>query len=73
MITKVFSLAKSMLPRISETEMIALKSGTVSVDRMIFEGKIDYKKLPTYKTYNNFDVDGDESFWDCKLNKTKTK
>jgi len=25
------------------------------------------------KMDNNFDVDGDESFWDCKLNKTKMK
>lgn len=37
---KIFNLSKKLLPRISETEMIALKSGTVSVDRMIFNGKL---------------------------------
>jgi acyl-CoA dehydrogenase len=57
MSSKIFNLAKSLLPRISETEMIALKSGTVSVDRMIFKGKINYDKLPKYKPVNNFDVD----------------
>ena len=29
----VFNVAKKLLPKISETEMIALRSGTVSLDR----------------------------------------
>lgn len=45
--TKIFNLSKKLLPRISETEMIVLNSGTVSVDRMIFEGKVNYNKLPS--------------------------
>ncbi|VVU95560.1 Acyl-CoA dehydrogenase, C-terminal domain [seawater metagenome] len=42
--TKFFyNLVKKMIPRISETELIALRSGTTSMDRQIFEGKV---KLP---------------------------
>lgn len=54
MISKIFNITKSLLPRISETEMIALRSGTVSVDRMIFQGKINYHKLPKYKQINSY-------------------
>jgi acyl-CoA dehydrogenase len=36
---------KRMLPKISETEIIALKSGGVSVDRHLFEGRIDWSML----------------------------
>ena len=44
----IFRFAKKILPKISETEMIALKSGTVSIDRQIMEGKVSdtfFKKL----------------------------
>ena len=41
----LFSKVKSILPKISETEIIALKSGGVSIDREIFRGGINYKKL----------------------------
>ncbi len=54
MISKIFNIAKTLLPRISETEMIALRSGTVSVDRMIFQGKINYNQLPKYKQINSY-------------------
>jgi len=36
----MFRLARRILPKISETEMIALKSGTVSIDRHIMEGQV---------------------------------
>ena len=39
----IFRFAKKILPRISETEMIALKSGTVSLDGNIMSGKVDKK------------------------------
>jgi acyl-CoA dehydrogenase len=42
---KVFNIVKSIIPKISETEIIALKSGGVSIDREIFNGKVDYSKL----------------------------
>ena len=40
-----FNHVKSILPKISNTEIIALKSGGVSIDREIFKGRIDFKKL----------------------------
>jgi acyl-CoA dehydrogenase len=42
---KVFNIVKSIIPKISETEIIALKSGGVSIDRELFNGKVDYTKL----------------------------
>ena len=41
----LFRRVKNIIPKISDTEIIALKSGGVSIDREIFKGKIDYKKL----------------------------
>jgi len=41
----LFKSVKQIIPKISETEIIALKSGGVSIDREIFRGRIDYKKL----------------------------
>jgi acyl-CoA dehydrogenase len=40
-----FNQVKRIIPKISETEIIALKSGGVSIDREIFQGKVDYRKL----------------------------
>jgi len=41
MYSRIFSYVKSIVPRISNTELIALRSGTTSIDRMIFEGKVN--------------------------------
>ena len=41
----IFNRIKKIIPKISETEIIALKSGGVSIDREIFKGIMDYKKL----------------------------
>ena len=51
MYRQAFKFVKSIIPKISETEIIALKSGGVSIDRDIFQGKVDYAKLykPTKK------------------------
>ena len=38
----LLNLVKRRIPRISDTEMIALQSGDTSVDRAILQGKIDY-------------------------------
>lgn len=40
MYKRVFQFAKTFVPRISETELIALRSGTSCVDRDIFQGNI---------------------------------
>lgn len=41
----VFNRVKKIIPKISETEIIALKSGGTHIDRELFNGKMDYKKL----------------------------
>ena len=41
----IFNRVKKIIPKISETEIIALRSGGTSIDRELFSGKIDYKKL----------------------------
>lgn len=50
---KIFSSIKKIIPRISDTELIALKSGTTSIDRDIFNGKVNYPSV--VKTENKFD------------------
>lgn len=44
-----FADAKRMLPKVSETERAALQCGTISIDRDIYSGKMNYKKLMAYK------------------------
>ena len=41
----IFKRVKSIIPKISETEITALKSGGVSIDREIFKGKVNYCEL----------------------------
>ena len=41
----LFNRIKRIIPKISETEIIALKSGGTSFDRNIFQGRMDYSKL----------------------------
>ena len=42
MLTKlIFNNVKKIIPRISQTELIALRSGTVSLDGNIFRGKLE--------------------------------
>ena len=45
MYKKIFNHVKRIIPKISETEIIALKSGGTSIDRYIFEGKMNYQQL----------------------------
>ena len=39
---KLFTQVKKLIPRISDTEMIALQSGTTSIDKDIFLGSVKY-------------------------------
>lgn len=48
----LFNRIKSIIPKISETEIIALKSGGVSIDREIFKGRVNYKNLLNSKNIN---------------------
>jgi len=45
----LFQQIKKIIPRISATELIALRSGNTSVDRMIFKGNVN---LNNYKNLN---------------------
>jgi len=45
MYKQLFNRVKKIIPKISDTEIIALKSGGVSIDREIFKGKINYKNF----------------------------
>ena len=45
MYKNIFNRVKKIIPKISETEIIALKSGGTSIDKYIFEGTMNYKKL----------------------------
>lgn len=44
----IFKQVKNIIPKISNTELIALRSGTTSLDRQIFKGSV---LLPTKKNY----------------------
>ena len=47
--TRFFNFAKKLVPRISETERIALTCGTIGFDREIFSGKPNYNSLLKYE------------------------
>ena len=53
---RIFNLAKNLLPKISETESIALRSGTTSLDRDIISGVVNTKLFKRLKnvTDNNY-------------------
>jgi len=53
----IFNRVKSIIPKISETEIIALKSGGVSIDREIFKGKINYLNLLNGRNVNKITPD----------------
>lgn len=51
---QIFQRVKKLIPRISSTEMIALQSGTTSIDRQLFEGdvpKINFEKKPVESVF----------------------
>ena len=50
---QLFKFAKKLVPRISSTEMIALQSGTTSLDRQIFQGKVELPKKKDYGVKND--------------------
>ena len=50
MYRKIFNASKKLVPRISETESIALNSGTTSVEKYFFKGQIPKNHIK--KSYN---------------------
>ena len=55
MYKSVFNSVKKLIPKISETELIALRSGTTSLDRQIFEGNVRIDTIKKTKTKFKFD------------------
>ena len=55
MYRRLFNFVKNKIPRISDTELIALRSGDTSIDRQILNGKVDFPKIVNYK--NKFPTD----------------
>ena len=45
----IFRFVKSKIPKISNTELVALQSGNTSLDRSILNGKIEFPKKPIIK------------------------
>ena len=55
MYKQVFKLVKSIIPKISDTELIALRSGTTSLDRQIFNGVVNTNLYFKSTDTNKFD------------------
>lgn len=63
MYKSIFNFIKNKIPKISPTEMIALRSGNTSIDRSILEGELKYpksfvfnNKIPEKKMNSLFDI-----------------
>lgn len=56
----LFKRVKNIIPKISETEIIALKSGGVSIDREFFKGRVNYVNLFDNKNITSTTVNEDE-------------
>ena len=63
MYRRLFSFVKNKIPKISTTEMVALRSGNTSLDRHILQGKVTFppkpivvNKFPQQKLDNLFNV-----------------
>ena len=46
----LFNRVKRLIPKISETELIALRSGTTSIDREIYQGSVNINNFPKLNT-----------------------
>ena len=61
MYRSIFHKIKRIVPKISETELIALRSGSTSLDRQIFEGKVQLPNIKpqvlSNRKVNTFEVD----------------
>ncbi len=56
MYRQLFKKVKQLVPKISDTELIALRSGTTSLDRDIFSGKVDLTKYVPHTYQPSFNV-----------------
>ena len=49
MYRQLFNFVKKKIPKISDTELIALRSGNTSIDRQILHGKVEFPTKFNYK------------------------
>jgi len=54
MYKQIFKTVKKIIPKISNTELIALRSGTTSIDREIFNGSVNIDNIKPFKKENKF-------------------
>ena len=54
---KIFQSIKSLIPKISNTELIALRSGTTSIDRELFEGKVKPRSFQYSQVESVFQIE----------------
>ena len=77
MYRKIFKIVKKIIPKISDTELAALRSGTTSLDRSIFLGKVEIPKklyippdkFDLQKVENLLEKYGDETVYPNKKSK----
>tara|TARA_A100001015_G_scaffold230956_1_gene261410 strand:+ start:801 stop:2828 length:2028 start_codon:yes stop_codon:yes gene_type:complete len=65
--SKVFNIVKGLIPRISETELLALKSGTTSIDKNIMEGYVPDKVINDLSEVYNNSKKSESKFSDKKI------
>ena len=49
MYSRLFGAVKKLVPKISQTELVALRSGNTSIDREILSGKVNLPKKSNWK------------------------
>ena len=66
MYKQVFKIVKKIIPKISNTELIALRSGTTSLDRDIFKGDVNLNKFkPIQKSNKLPEIQIDNLYQNC--------
>ncbi len=65
MFRNIFKFVKNKIPKISDTEMIALRSGNTSIERDILRGNLVYPEKPKIiKKFNNNHIEKLFTKWD---------
>ena len=65
----LFANVKKLIPRVSATELIALRSGTTCMDREIFQGKVQYPSKESSQKWKNYEKKFSEKIIDELLHK----
>ena len=65
---QIFNFIKNKIPKISSTELIALRSGTTSIDRSILLGRLEFPKKLVNTDSSVNDILNDEYVNDSSVN-----